>query len=166
MLIEDYDVEVEAVPGRQEIPFPYVLDPGHALALDDVSRDRSGALVSRRPSSPHIGDEIADGSVRACPTRSARWRCSTALRTDFSLARLRHYTGTPPEHVQRYILFTNYHRYVDEFVRWACAPARRGQPLYRAVGRGRRDGRRRTPPIPSGSSPTAPGAGTRCRPIT
>ncbi len=42
------------------------------------------------------------------------------LRTDFSLARLRHYTGTPPEHVQRYILFTNYHRYVDEFVQWAC----------------------------------------------
>src|SRR5438128_846793 len=28
LLIEDYDVTVEAVAGRQEIPFPYVLDPG------------------------------------------------------------------------------------------------------------------------------------------
>src|SRR3546814_6862604 len=46
------------------------------------------------------------------------------LRTDFSLARLKHYTGTPAEHVQRYILFTNYHRYVDEFVAWACAELR------------------------------------------
>ncbi len=53
------------------------------------------------------------------------------MRTDFSLARLRHYTGTPPEHVQRYVLFTNYHRYVDEFVRWACAqlePGEDGKP--------------------------------------
>jgi AMP nucleosidase len=41
-----------------------------------------------------------------------------ALRTDFSLARLRHYTGTAPEHFQRYILFTNYQRYVDHFIRW------------------------------------------------
>jgi AMP nucleosidase len=37
LLIEDYDVEVEAVEGRQEIPFPYVIDPGHALSLDEVS---------------------------------------------------------------------------------------------------------------------------------
>ncbi|MDP4823716.1 MAG: AMP nucleosidase, partial [Aestuariivirgaceae bacterium] len=26
-----------------------------------------------------------------------------------------------PEHVQRYVLFTNYHRYVDQFVSWALA---------------------------------------------
>ena len=37
LLIEDYDVEVEAVAGTQEIPFPYVLDAGHALGLDEVS---------------------------------------------------------------------------------------------------------------------------------
>lgn len=37
------------------------------------------------------------------------------------MARLRHYTGTPVEDVQSYVLFTNYHRYVGEFVRWACA---------------------------------------------
>ena len=44
-----------------------------------------------------------------------------ALRTDFSLARLAHYTGSPADKVQAYILFTNYHRYVDEFVRWGLA---------------------------------------------
>src|ERR1700712_3376314 len=37
LLMEDYDVTVTAVPGRQEIPFPYVLDPGHAMSLDEVS---------------------------------------------------------------------------------------------------------------------------------
>ena len=38
-----------------------------------------------------------------------------------SLARLRHYTGTPAEHFQPFVLFTNYTRYVDEFVRWGCS---------------------------------------------
>ena len=40
-------------------------------------------------------------------------------RTDFSLARLKHYTGTPPGDFQRFVLFTNYVRYVDEFVAFA-----------------------------------------------
>ncbi|VFS91400.1 AMP nucleosidase [Salmonella enterica subsp. diarizonae] len=37
------------------------------------------------------------------------------------MARLRHYTGTPVEHFQPFVLFTNYTRYVDEFVRWGCS---------------------------------------------
>jgi AMP nucleosidase len=36
---------------------------------------------------------------------------------DYSLHRLRHYTGTAPEHFQNYVLFTNYQFYIDEFVR-------------------------------------------------
>ena len=32
-----------------------------------------------------------------------------------------HYTGTPVEHFQPFVLFTNYTRYVDEFVRWGCS---------------------------------------------
>ena len=119
LLMEDYDVSVSAVAGRQEIPFPYVLDPGHALSLDEVS---ASDLARHFPATElsHIGDEIADGLwVGSDPVRPLA--LFDGLRTDFSLARLRHYTGTPPEHVQRYVLFTNYHRYVDEFVRWACA---------------------------------------------
>jgi AMP nucleosidase len=56
-----------------------------------------------------------------------------ALRVDFSLARLRHYTGTPSEHTQRYLLFTNYVRYVDEFVRWAVSELRREDSPYEAL---------------------------------
>lgn len=129
LLIEDYDVEVEAVAGRQEIPFPYVLDPGHALQLDEVS---AAQLARWFPATElaHIGDEIADG----------RWESIDGirplalfdgLRTDFSLARLRHYTGTPPEHVQKYVLFTNYHRYVDEFVQWGADQI--GKGFYTAL---------------------------------
>lgn len=119
LLMEDYDVTVEAVPGATEIPFPYVLDAGHALSLDEVS---AAELARHFPATElaHIGDEIADG-LWASIDGTRPLALFDALRTDFSLARLRHYTGTAPEHVQRYVLFTNYHRYVDEFVRWATA---------------------------------------------
>lgn len=116
-LIEDYDVEIEAVPGRQEIPFPYVLDASHAAQLDAISATE---LARHFPATElaHIGDEIADGLwIAYDDTRPLA--LFDGLRVDFSLARLRHYTGTPAEHVQQYILFTNYHRYVDEFIRYA-----------------------------------------------
>jgi AMP nucleosidase len=119
LLIEDYDVSVDAVQGRQEIPFPYVLDPGHAMSLDQVS-----ALELARwfPATElaHIGDEIADG-LWISQNDVRPLALFDALRTDFSLARLRHYMGTPAEHTQRFVLFTNYHRYVDEFVRWGAS---------------------------------------------
>jgi AMP nucleosidase len=119
LLIEDYDVEVQALPGRQEIPFAYVLDPNYVGNLDEVS---ASELARHFPATElaHIGDEIADGTWVSID-ESRPLALFDGLRTDFSLARLKHYTGTPPEHVQQYILFTNYHRYVDEFVRHACA---------------------------------------------
>ena len=117
LLIEDYDVTVEAVAGRQEIPFPYVIDPGHALSLDEVSATELARFFPATELA-HIGDEIADGLwIAQDDTRPLA--LFDGLRTDFSLARLRHYMGTPAEHAQRFVLFTNYHRYVDEFVRWA-----------------------------------------------
>ncbi|WEK42803.1 MAG: AMP nucleosidase [Candidatus Sphingomonas colombiensis] len=119
LLLEDYEVDVQAVAGRTEIPFPYVLDPGHALGLDEVSAAELARFFPATELS-HIGDEIADG-LWSAPEDIRPLALFDGLRTDFSLARLRHYTGTPPEHVQRYVLFTNYHRYIDEFVRWSVA---------------------------------------------
>lgn len=54
------------------------------------------------------------------PRNTIPCRTSTPA-ASISLARLRHYTGTPVEHFQPYMLFTNYTRYVDEFVRWGCS---------------------------------------------
>jgi AMP nucleosidase len=121
-LLNDYDVELSVGPSRQEIPFPYVLDG--ELAFEEGA---SAGLANVFPATElaSIGDEIADGLWNAGdgPRPLALF---DGLRVDFSLARLRHYTGTPPEHVQKYVLFTNYHRYVDEFVRWACAQLKVG----------------------------------------
>ncbi len=118
ILVTDYDVTVEAKVGRQEIPFPYVLDTntefGDVRAIDLARWFPATELAN-------IGDEIADGLDLGAQGLPMPLALFDGLRTDFSLARLRHYTGTPPEHVQRYVLFTNYQRYVDEFVTWACS---------------------------------------------
>ncbi|GGB33435.1 AMP nucleosidase [Sphingomonas metalli] len=134
LLIANYDVSVEAVAGHQEIPFPYVLDPGHALSLDQVS---VAELARWFPATElaFIGDEIADG-LWMTADGSRPLALFDALRTDFSLARLRHYMGTPAEHVQRFVLFTNYHRYVDEFVRWAATQLGEGSRFTALSGAG------------------------------
>ncbi len=49
-----------------------------------------------------------------------------APRIDYSLKRIEHYTGAPWADVQPWILFTNYQRYVDEFVRWAAEGVKNG----------------------------------------
>jgi AMP nucleosidase len=115
-LIEDYGAEVRVGRSDEEIAYPYVLD-----AEIDLTGAAAVELARIFPATElaHIGDEIADGLFMR-GDRPRPLALFEAGRTDFSLARLRHYTGTPPAHVQKYVLFTNYHRYVDEFVRWAC----------------------------------------------
>src|SRR3546814_18938571 len=46
LLMEDYDIEVEAVAGRQEIPFPYVIDPGNEMSLRSEERRVGKGWVS------------------------------------------------------------------------------------------------------------------------
>jgi AMP nucleosidase len=118
LMIEDFGVTLDVGRSTQEIPFPYVLDGGD-LALADVS---AGEIARWFPTTElaHIGDELADGLWSEALEDNRPLALFDGLRTDFSLARLKHYTGAPAEHVQQYILFTNYHRYVDEFVRWGC----------------------------------------------
>ncbi|MDE1186054.1 MAG: AMP nucleosidase [Pantoea sp.] len=115
MIEKEYEVVIEVGPSQQEIPYPYVID-GSDLSLD---RSMSASIARHFPTTElsQIGDETADGLFHA----DAQLPLShfDALRTDFSLARLRHYTGTAVEHFQPFVLFTNYTRYVDEFVRWA-----------------------------------------------
>jgi AMP nucleosidase len=127
LLQQDFDIELEVGRSSQEIPFPYVLDGASDIALADIG---SAEIARHFPTTElaHIGDEIADGAWTMHPDRPRPLALFDGLRTDFSLARLAHYTGTPAEHVQQYILFTNYHRYVDEFVRWSCGQLQQDGP--------------------------------------
>jgi AMP nucleosidase len=125
LLLEQYDLEIEVQPSSQEIPFPYVLDGADGLELGDVTPTELSRFFPTTDLAD-IGDEAADG-LFITDEDGAPLALFDALRTDFSLARLRHYTGTPVEHFQRYILFTNYNRYVDEFVAWGCKQVGKGR---------------------------------------
>ena len=120
LIASDYDVDCEVAQSRQEIPFPYVLDGAAGAELAGISPNE---LARHFPATElaDIGDELADGIELGGPGDPIPLSLFDGLRTDFSLARLAHYTGTDPAHFQRFILFTNYHRYVDEFVDWAGA---------------------------------------------
>ena len=127
LLLADYEVEIDCGPSRQEIPFPYVLDGHNGAAMSGVSPMK---LARHFPTTELalIGDELADCIGFGGPGESMPLSLFDGLRTDFSLARLAHYTGTAPEHFQRFVLFTNYHRYIDEFVDWAGEQV--GQGFY------------------------------------
>lgn len=118
LIQSDYEIDMEVGSSRQEIPFPYVLDGAAGAELAGVDPNE---IARHFPSTDlaDIGDELADGIELDSPDDKIPLSLFDGLRTDFSLARLAHYTGTDPQHFQRFILFTNYHRYVDEFVNWA-----------------------------------------------
>ena len=130
-LVRDYAVNVTVSRSASEIPYPYVLD-GAEIELGEI-----GATELSRwfPSSElvHIGDEIADGAWEMARSPERPLSLFDGPRTDFSLARLQHYGGTAPEHFQHFVLFTNYARYVDEFIAFAVAELRRPDSPFTAL---------------------------------
>ncbi len=130
LLLQRYPgVAVSVRRSRSEIPYVYVWDEVHKPGAENLS---AGELASwfPAPQLAAIGDEVADGDF--FPAAGDKpLALFDAQRTDFSLKRLQHYTGTPVEHIQPYVLFTNYHRYVDAFTEWACAQIASGGPYDR-----------------------------------
>ncbi len=129
-LARNYDIEIETGSSSQEIPFAYVL--GDGLDVADVAASDLARWFPA-PELAFIGDEVADGTWIQEEGEPQPLALFDALRTDFSLARLRHYTGTDPKHFQRYILFTNYQRYVDAFVRWGVEQVEDEKSRYSAL---------------------------------
>ncbi|MEM6495047.1 MAG: AMP nucleosidase [Pseudomonadota bacterium] len=118
LIAREYEVDVTVTRSRQEIPFPYVLDGDAGAAMVGISPNE---IAQHFPSTDLalIGDELADG-IEVDEESAMPLSLFDGLRTDYSLARLAHYTGTAVGDFQDFILFTNYHRYVDEFVDWGA----------------------------------------------
>jgi AMP nucleosidase len=117
-LVRDYEATIEVDISEQEIPYPYVLDGGDDFAAGGVSATEL-ALHFPTPKLAQVGDEIADGTFQAPVGEPLPLSLFDAVRVDYSLKRLQHYTGTHWSKVQPWILLTNYHRYVDQFITWA-----------------------------------------------
>ena len=87
---------------------------------DELTRGGADAVELARyfpsPSLATIGDETADGEFVHDHERPLA--LFDAPRVDYSLRRLVHYTGSDWRAMQPWVLLTNYHRYVDQFVQW------------------------------------------------
>lgn len=116
------------------IPVHFAFSEGlHVEAGLTVERARDLRDVFDLPDLAHMDDAIVNGTFEPGPGEPKPLSLFTAPRTDFSLHRLRHYTGTDAEHFQNFVLLTNYQFYVDEFVALGARLMADGSPDYGAL---------------------------------
>jgi AMP nucleosidase len=84
------------------------------------------------PNLAAMDDGIANGTDETGPNDPLPLALFTAPRVDYSLHRLRHYTGTAPDHFQNFVLFTNYQFYIDEFIALGHREMTRADSVYDA----------------------------------
>ncbi|ARU03835.1 AMP nucleosidase [Comamonas serinivorans] len=127
MLLHNHGGTLEVGTSSQPIPLPFILgdDDVFETSMTAEQRRRMGERFDM-PDLAAMDDGIANGTLRLAPGAAKPLSLFTAPRVDYSLHRLRHYTGTSPEHFQNFILFTNYQFYIDEFI--ALGEAEMAQP--------------------------------------
>jgi len=105
--------DVDIYVGLSDVPIPLTF--AMEGATTELSPNQKAGLqyFFHLPNLAATNDDIVDG--RKILQRSGPLPLSlfTAERVDYSLHRIRHYTGTDPQYCQPFILFTNYQRYVS-----------------------------------------------------
>jgi AMP nucleosidase len=106
--------------GTSTQPIPIHFSFAETTTSKARCRPRARMLMRDVFDLPDLGamdDGIANGTYEPLPGEPQPLSLFTAARVDYSLHRLRHYTGTAPDWFQNFVLFTNYQFYIDEFVR-------------------------------------------------
>ena len=99
---------------HRRIPLPFTVEDS-VTDVDAVEMRRLERAFTL-PDLLATDDRIANCELTPNPTEPRPLALFGAERTDYSLARLHHYTGTPPADFQNFVLLTNYQRYVDTFI--------------------------------------------------
>ena len=117
LLLNNHAVELEICTSTQPIPVHFSFADNDHLE-GEMSAERRARMrdVFDLPDLAAMDDGIANGTYAPGPGEPQPLSLFTAPRVDYSLHRLRHYTGTLPEHFQNFVLFTNYQFYIDEFI--------------------------------------------------
>jgi AMP nucleosidase len=111
-------VQLEVGTSTQPIPVHFSFrEHDHIEGFMTAERRLAMRDLFDLPDLAAMDDGIANGTYEAAAGEAQPLSLFTAPRVDYSLHRLRHYTGTEAEHFQNYVLFTNYQFYIDEFVR-------------------------------------------------
>ena len=118
LLLANHQVALEVGTSSQPIPVHFSFaENDHIEGALSLERRQLMRDMFDLPDLTAMDDGIANGTYEPRPGEPQPLALFTAPRVDYSLQRLRHYTGTAPEHVQHFVLFTNYQFYIDEFVR-------------------------------------------------
>jgi len=118
LLLQNHGVPLEVGVSHQPIPVHFSFaENDHIEGEMGADRRQQMREVFDLPDLTTMDDGIANGTFEATSGEPQPLALFTAARMDYSLQRLRHYSGTSPEHFQNYVLFTNYQFYIDEFVR-------------------------------------------------
>ncbi len=160
LLLRNHGVTLEIGTSAMPIPVHFCFAE-HDHVEGQMSAERR--LLMRDlfdlPDLAAMDDGIANGTFEPRAGEPQPLALFTAPRVDYSLQRLRHYTGTAPEHFQNFVLFTNYQFYIDEFVKLGREMMADPQSSYDAfVEPGnvltRRSGLAPSPGDASGSAPS------------
>jgi AMP nucleosidase len=117
LLIRSHGVKLEVGTSKDPMPVHFSFAE-HEHMEGDMSAVRRARMrdVFDLPDLTAMDDSIANGTWRSSVGRPDPLALFTAARIDYSLHRLRHYSGTSPSHFQNHVLFTNYQFYIDEFI--------------------------------------------------
>ncbi len=120
LLMENMKVRVEVGVSATSIPVLYALtdEELRGLAMTPEARNRLPHYFDV-PGGEEFDDEIVDDCWSPTPQRPGPLALFTAPRTDYSLVRLKHYTGTAAHEFQDFVIFTNYKFYMEQFEKLA-----------------------------------------------
>ena len=117
LLLKNHQVALEVGTSNQPIPVHFSFaDSEHVESNLSTQRRARMRDVFDLPDLSAMDDGIANGTHEPRRGEPQPLSLFTGQRVDYSLQRLRHYTGTAPEHFQNFLLFTNYQFYIDEFI--------------------------------------------------
>jgi AMP nucleosidase len=118
LLLQNHGVELEIGVSSQPIPVHFSFaESDHIEGRMSAERRQLMRDMFDLPDLTAMDDGIANGTYEPRPGGPQPLSLFTAPRVDYSLHRLRHYSGTQPEYFQNFVLFTNYQFYIDEFIR-------------------------------------------------
>ena len=113
LLFKHHAVPFYVGVSRVPIPLPFVMD---TLSQNIKMATRKKLNVEfALPNLNMINDDIANCVHTTADDHPFPLSLFTGKRIDFSLHRLHHYTNTSPKHFQKFILLTNYQRYIESF---------------------------------------------------
>jgi len=118
LLLANHKAVLEIGVSDSPIPIHFAFNDGmHVEGGLDPSRVGLMRQMFDLPDLSVMDDAIANGTHHATAGSDTPLALFTAPRVDYSLHRLRHYTGCDPSVFQNFVIFTNYQFYVDEFMR-------------------------------------------------